>query len=76
MHIEVRGTTQKDLDVALRKFNTMIKKSEIMEELYHRKEYMKPSKKKQWKRKRAVVKKIRHTKALEKKNRKLNTHLS
>ena len=62
MHVIVTDTTPMALEKALRKFNTMVKKAEIMDEVFNRREYVKPSKKKKLKRERAVVKKIRQEK--------------
>ena len=66
------GETQKDLQNALSRFNKAVKKAEIIEQVYDRREYLKPSRKKKLKRERAIVKKIRQQKLDEKKNRKLN----
>ena len=66
------GETQKDLQNALSRFNKAVKKAEIIEQVYDRREYLKPSRKKKLKRQRAIVKKIRQEKLDEKKNRKLN----
>jgi ribosomal protein S21 len=72
MYVEISGNTRQDLDIALRKFNLLVKKSELLDEVNNRLEYMKPSVRKIWKRKRAIIKKIRQERALAKKNRKLN----
>jgi len=66
------GETQKDLQNALSRFSKAVKKAEIIEQVYDRREYLKPSRKKKLKRERAIVKKIRQQKLDEKKNRKLN----
>ena len=66
------GETQKDLQNALSRFNKAVKKAEIIEQVYDRREYLKPSRKKKLKRERAIEKKIRQQKLDEKKNRKLN----
>lgn len=66
------GESQKDLQNALSRFNKAVKKAEIIEQVYDRREYLKPSRKKKLKRERAIVKKIRQQKLDEKKNRKLN----
>jgi len=68
----VNGETQKDLQNALSRFNKAVKKAEIIEQVYDRREYLKPSKKKKLKREKAIIKKIRQQKLDEKKNRKLN----
>ena len=72
IEIKVNGETQKDLQNALSRFNKAVKKAEIIEEVFNRREYLKPSKKKKLKREKAIVKKIRQQKLDEKKNRKLN----
>ena len=66
------GETQKDLQNALSRFNKAVKKAEIIEQVYDRREYLKPSRKKKLKRQRAIVKKIRQEKLDAKRNRKLN----
>ena len=68
----MNGETQKDLQNALSRFNKAVKKAEIIEQVYDRREYLKPSKKKKLKREKAIIKKIRQQKLDEKKNRKLN----
>ena len=72
IEVKVMGDTQKDLQNALSRFNKAVKKAEIIEQVYDRREYLKPSKKKKLKREKAIVKKIRQQKLDEKKNRKLN----
>jgi ribosomal protein S21 len=67
------GESQKDLQNALSRFNKAVKKAEIIEQVYDRREYLKPSRKKKLKRERAIVKKIRQEKLDQKKNRNLNT---
>lgn len=72
IEIKVIGESQKDLQNALSRFNKAVKKAEIIEQVFDRREYLKPSKKKKLKRERAIVKKIRQQRLDEKKNRKLN----
>lgn len=72
VEVVVRGDDIKDVVNAITRFNRLVKKSEILEEVWNRQEYLKPSKKKKLKRERAVIKRIRQEKLEAKKNRNLN----
>jgi len=69
MSIEVILTEKMSIDTALRKFRKLVKKEELIEQLYNRREYIKPSKKKKWKREQAVIKRKRQEKIDAKKNK-------
>lgn len=72
VEVVVRGDDIKDVVNAITRFNRLVKKSEILEEVWNRQEYLKPSKKKKLKRERAVIKRKRQEKVEAKKNRNLN----
>jgi ribosomal protein S21 len=61
--------TNKDLDIAIKKLNKMVKDSNILEELKKREVYYKPSLKAKMKRNEARKRRIRDQKKLEKRNR-------
>jgi ribosomal protein S21 len=67
MEVILSGTSQADVAAALKVLRQMVKKAGLIEELKHRAEYMKPSKKRKYKQEQAVIKKKRDAKLIAKK---------
>ena len=72
MKVENRGTNNYDLQRMISEFNKKVKQEGIIKEVHLRREYMKPSQKKRWKREEAERKRIREQKKEEKYNKKSN----
>lgn len=59
MYVKVTGNTEADLQRALRIFNKKVKEAGIIQEVYDRREYVKPSVKKKLKKEEAIRRRIR-----------------
>jgi len=59
MYVKVTGNTEADLQRALRIFNKKVKEAGIIQEIYDRREYVKPSVKKKLKKEEAIRRRIR-----------------
>lgn len=70
--VYVNGHGDRDLQKAISQFNKKVKDAEIIKELRIRREYMKPSVKKKWKREESKKKEIRERKRSQKFNNKNN----
>lgn len=69
MYVKVNDEGKDDLDKAIRQFSKMVKKSEIMQELKRREHFLKPSKKKLFKRQEALRRRKREEKRLARQKR-------
>lgn len=72
IEVLVRGNDIKDVLNAITRFNRLVRKTEILEEVRNRQEYLKPSKKKKLKRQRAIIKRKQQERLEAKRNRNLN----
>jgi ribosomal protein S21 len=61
-YVKVTGNTDADLQRAIRIFNKKVKDAGIIQEIYSRREYVKPSVKKKLKKEEAVRRRIRENK--------------
>jgi ribosomal protein S21 len=61
-YVKVTGNTDADIQRAIRIFNKKVKEAGIIQEIYSRREYVKPSVKKKLKKEEAVRRRIRENK--------------
>jgi len=71
MYVKVTGNTDADVQRAIRIFNKKVKEAGIIQEIYDRREYVKPSVKKKLKKEEAIRRRIREDKK-EQNRRKYN----
>ena len=71
MYVKVTGNTEADVQRAIRIFNKKVKEAGIIQEIYDRREYVKPSVKKKLKKEEAIRRRIREDKK-EQNRRKYN----
>ncbi len=71
MYVRVTGNTEADVQRAIRIFNKKVKEAGIIQEIYDRREYVKPSVKKKLKKEEAIRRRIREDKK-EQNRRKYN----
>ena len=62
MYVKVTGNTDADVQRAIRIFNKKVKEAGIIQEIYDRREYVKPSVKKKLKKEEAIRRRIREDK--------------
>lgn len=62
MYVKVTGNTEADLQRAIRIFNKKVKEAGIIQEVYDRREYVKPSLKKKLKKEEAIRRRVRDEK--------------
>jgi len=62
MYVKVTGNTDADVQRAIRIFNKKVKEAGIIQEVYDRREYVKPSVKKKLKKEEAIRRRIREDK--------------
>jgi ribosomal protein S21 len=73
MYVKVTGNTDADVQRAIRIFNKKVKEAGIIQEIYDRREYVKPSVKKKLKKEAAIRRRIREDKK-EQNRRKYNNN--
>jgi|TARA_S200002703_G_scaffold96863_2_gene83691 ribosomal protein S21 len=73
MYVKVTGNTDADVQRAIRIFNKKVKEAGIIQEIYDRREYVKPSVKKKLKKEEAIRRRIREDKK-EQNRRKYNNN--
>ena len=73
MYVKVTGNTDMDVQRAIRIFNKKVKEAGIIQEVYDRREYVKPSVKKKLKKEEAIRRRIREDKK-EQNRRKYNNN--
>jgi len=73
MYVKVTGNTDADVQRAIRIFNKKVKEAGIIQEVYDRREYVKPSVKKKLKKEEAIRRRIREDKK-EQNRRKYNNN--
>ena len=73
MYVKVTGNTDADVQRAIRIFNKKVKEAGIIQEVYDRREYVKPSVKKKLKKEEAIRRRIRDDKK-EQNRRKYNNN--
>jgi len=73
MYVRVTGNTDADVQRAIRIFNKKVKEAGIIQEIYDRREYVKPSVKKKLKKEEAIRRRIREDKK-EQNRRKYNNN--
>jgi len=73
MYVKVTGNTDMDVQRAIRIFNKKVKEAGIIQEIYDRREYVKPSVKKKLKKEEAIRRRIREDKK-EQNRRKYNNN--
>ena len=73
MYVRVTGNTDADVQRAIRIFNKKVKEAGIIQEIYDRREYVKPSFKKKLKKEEAIRRRIREDKK-EQNRRKYNNN--
>jgi len=61
-YVKVTGNTDADIQRAIRIFNKKVKEAGIIQEVYDRREYVKPSVKKKLKKEEAIRRRIREDK--------------
>ncbi len=61
-YVKVTGNTDADVQRAIRIFNKKVKDAGIIQEIYNRREYVKPSVKRKLKREEAIRRRIREDK--------------
>jgi ribosomal protein S21 len=66
MHIDVRGTDDRSLDIALAEFKKAVKKAEILQDFKKHEAYVKPSVKKKLKRMKAIARRKQEEREFEK----------
>jgi len=62
VYVKVTGNTDADIQRAIRIFNKKVKEAGIIQEVYDRREYVKPSVKKKLKKEEAIRRRIREDK--------------
>tara|TARA_Y100000004_G_C8857108_1_gene387299 strand:+ start:325 stop:546 length:222 start_codon:yes stop_codon:yes gene_type:complete len=62
MYVKVTGNTDADVQRAIRIFNKKVKEAGIIQEIYNRREYVKPSVKRKLKKEQAIRRRIQEEK--------------
>ena len=62
MYVKVPGNTDADVQRAIRIFNKKVKEAGIIQEIYNRREYVKPSVKRKLKKEQAIRRRIQEEK--------------
>jgi ribosomal protein S21 len=73
MYVKVTGNTDADVQRAIRTFNKKVKEAGIIQEIYSRREYVKPSVKRKLKKEQAIRRRIQEEKR-ERNRRKYNNN--
>tara|TARA_Y100001963_G_C6754096_1_gene435799 strand:- start:1064 stop:1285 length:222 start_codon:yes stop_codon:yes gene_type:complete len=73
MYVKVTGNTDADVQRAIRIFNKKVKEAGIIQEIYSRREYVKPSVKRKLKKEQAIRRRIQEEKR-EQNRRKYNNN--
>jgi ribosomal protein S21 len=73
MYVKVTGNTDADVQRAIRTFNKKVKEAGIIQEIYNRREYVKPSVKRKLKKEQAIRRRIQEEKR-EQNRRKYNNN--
>ena len=73
MYVKVTGNTDADVQRAIRTFNKKVKEAGIIQEIYSRREYVKPSVKRKLKKEQAIRRRIQEEKR-EQNRRKYNNN--
>ena len=73
MYVKVTGNTEADVQRAIRTFNKKVKEAGIIQEIYNRREYVKPSVKRKLKKEQAIRRRIQEEKR-EQNRRKYNNN--
>lgn len=73
VEVEIKGETIKDVQNAIARFTKLVKKAGILQEVWNRQEFVKPSKKRKLKQERAAATRALQVRLDVKRNRNLNT---